>query len=552
MWPPSAYGNRETVARWIESVLSEPRPTTALWIGCEQIYAGADIIQFYRERSFAPVWVDERGPTALGKDLVETLGTTVLHGLRPEDYHSGCINAAVEDLGATPLTDLPGKIKDLAGLDVIMTDAFTILGDHLMGGKVDPENLFPHWTFEKRVLDVFVVLRRLVEHEDLQKALRELAPPHLDYWRLVENAGRLKAIADAGDWPPVPPGATLRSGDTDPRISPLRTRLAIGGDLMSSAATEENYFGEGLAAAVRRFQSRHGLGVDGVVGARTIEALNVPARERLKQLSVNLERWRWLPHRWGDRYVLVNIAAFSLQAGGRDRAPLEMRVIVGEEFSRTPVFSEEMRYLEINPYWNVPPGIARKELLPRIKKNPAYLEKNRFELLAGWKEDSPVLDPAAIEWSKIFSYNFPGRLRQMPGPGNALGRIKFMFPNRFDVYLHDTSNPELFAKTDRALSHGCIRVERPLELALFVLQDDPAWTPERIRGLIDSGKRHVIHLPQRTKVHILYWTCWVDEQHTFHFRRDIYQRDEPLWDALNRQPGGSGPAPLQLSGQGQK
>ncbi len=255
-----------------------------------------------------------------------------------------------------------------------------------------------------------------------------------------------------------------------------------------------------------------------------------------QQVRLNLERWRWLPAEWGEEYLVVNTAAFSL-AGVRDGGEvLRMRVIVGKAAQRTPVFSKDLRYIEINPYWNVPPEIARQEVLPHLRRNPRYLEENHYEWVAGWAEPVRRLDPSEVDWSGLAASDFVGRFRQVPGPWNALGRIKFMFPNPFNVYLHDTSEPGLFERANRALSHGCIRVADPVGLALFVLHGDPRWTRERLEAAMASGKRQVIAVARPLRIHLLYWTAWVEEGGALQFREDVYGRDATLRDALERVP----------------
>ncbi|QCQ23006.1 L,D-transpeptidase family protein [Desulfoglaeba alkanexedens] len=521
-------------ARAVQEILgqsAEPRP---LYIACQKIHVGEDLIRFYADRSFAPAWTDANGLNDLGDELPVHLSGARDHGLDPEDYHLGCIEALADDIRRRSQKGGPPDVVRLASIDILMSDAFLIFASHLACGKVDPEKFHPLWLSPKHKTDILAELKRLLEHRDLRHALGRFAPPHPEYRRLVQAGRELRAVVVGSSWPEVPPGPTLHPGDTSRRVVVLRERLARSGDLPAGEApvAAAEFFDPFLEEAVRRFQKRHGLAVDGVVGPRTLASLNVPPETRLRQILVNLERWRWLPRHLGDRYILVNVAGFSLEAYRSGEKVLTMRVIVGKSYQRTPVFSEKMRYIEVNPYWNVPSSIAVKEYLPKIRKDPGFLKANHMELLSGWGPSSRVLDPRAIDWSRVTQDNFPGRIRQLPGPWNALGRIKFMFPNAFNVYLHDTPERHLFVRPRRALSHGCIRVENPVDLALFVLQNDTSWTREQVKSLIDSGERHVIPLPHPVMVHLLYWTAWVDEAGVIHFREDIYGRDEILSDAL--------------------
>ncbi len=523
---------QRTIPQSIASILGTTTEPKTLFVACQKIHAGRDLIGFYQSREFRPIWVNDHGPTGTAHQLMEVLRETPAHGLNPEDYHISCLQSLFQTTDEARRHRRPLSSRLLASMDVILTDAFMILCSHLSTGRVDPEQLYPQWLSVRDKADILQGLQEVVRLGDVRRTVRRFAPPHDAYWNLVAMVPRLREVIQKGGWPSLPAGPSIHPGESDPRIPLLRARLNLSGDYTAAVETNAAIYDEELERAVRRFQSRHGLEVDGVVGKRTREALNVSARDRLVQLLANLERWRWLPRRWGDRYILVNTADYSLTAYQNGKAQLSMRVIVGKNVTKTPVFSEKMRYLEINPYWNVPRSIAIKEILPKIRKDPGYLARNHYELVSGWNDDGHILDPFQIDWTRIGARNFPGRLRQTPGPWNALGRIKFMFPNRFNVYLHDTPHRHLFRKPRRALSHGCIRIEKPLELALFVLQDDPSWTRSRIEKIIATGKRHVISLPRPCLVHLLYLTAWADKDGVLHFRKDIYDRDRVLIEAL--------------------
>ncbi|MDZ7599500.1 MAG: L,D-transpeptidase family protein [Desulfobacterales bacterium] len=543
---PAGAATGETVATVLREVLQSSADVRNLWVGCERIHAGEDLVAFYRERAFAPVWLQAGGPSSQARDFALVLADAGRHGLIPGEYHYDCIRDWLTHFRRGDQA-LPSGYA-LAGFDIVMTDAFITFASHLVGGKVDPQTIYPQWVARKRSLAVLDVLAELDTHGSIERLLATLAPVHPDYRRQVAAAEELRRIAAAGGWPGLHPAKTLRRDDNDPEVRKLRERLAISGDLRDRSQPEA-YFDAGLEVAVARFQRRHGLAADGVVGPATLRALNVPADQRLAQLLLNLERWRWIPHDLGQRYILVNAADFSLIAVEEGVLRLAMRVIVGEAYQKTPVFSREMRYLEINPYWNVPDSIALEEFLPKIRRNPGFIAANNYQLLSGWSPDSVVIDPASVNWSAVRAGRFPGRLRQLPGPWNALGQIKFMFPNPFNVYLHDTPGRSLFNRQQRALSHGCIRVEKPLELAVFVLEGTPGWDLAAVRAAVDDGARQTVRPVKDCMVHLLYWTAWVDADGTVNFREDIYERDEVLWAALNRQPidrGGDAPV-LRLS-----
>ena len=309
--------------------------------------------------------------------------------------------------------------------------------------------------------------------------------------------------------------------------------MQVSGDLQDAApALLPTMFDEPLDAAVKRFQHRHGLAADGVVGKQTRQALNVPVAQRIEQLMINMERWRWIPHDLGPRYIVVNIADFSLTMVDEGRVRGTMRVVVGRNYRKTPVFSGTMTYLEFNPFWNVPRRLAVEDILPRVRKDPAYLEREGIRIFSGWSEDAVMLSPSEVDWASLNQNYFPIRLQQAPGPKNALGRIKFMFPNPHAVYLHDTPARGLFNRVTRDFSSGCIRVEDPATLAEFVLDGTAGWDRKTITERLGDGEHRIVRLQRPIPVHLLYWTAWADTDGTVFFREDIYGRDAPLMRAL--------------------
>lgn len=337
-----------------------------------------------------------------------------------------------------------------------------------------------------------------------------LPPTHEGYTRLLEARDRYQQVEALGGWVPVPDGPALRLGDQGERVQALRLRLsqqAFADADEAVPAAPDGLFDETLAAAVLAFQHRHGLEPDGVAGPATLRALAEPASAHVRRIEINLERWRELPEdlgAGGERYVLVNIAGFELHAMEDGRSALAMKVIVGKPYTRTPIFTGLMTRVILNPSWYVPGSIVTKEIAPRLRRDPGYLRRENFEVL-------PTRD---------------GRLalRQRPGPNNALGRIKFLFPNRHNVYLHDTPSRSLFNRAVRTFSHGCIRIEKPQELAEWVLGPD-GWTPEDIQDGIAAGRERAVGLTQPIPVHIVYWTAWVDDEGVLQMRNDIYRRD---------------------------
>ncbi len=354
---------------------------------------------------------------------------------------------------------------------------------------------------------------------EAQPALGELCLlPELD-----KALARYRQIADQGGWPPVPTGPALHPGGRSDRIPLLAKRLAATADLTAPPGRGDVFDGD-LARAVRKFQARHGLSADGVVGAKTLVALNVPVGERIRQLAASLKRCQPLPQQLERRHILVNIADFTLKLYEEGTLLLAMPVIVGKTYRQTPVFSRRITSLILNPCWEVPDSIAAKDLLPKIKKDPRYLDKWHLRVLREWGSDEKI-DRAAIDWKRIAVDRFPYRLQQAPGPDNSLGRVKFDLPNPHDVYLHDTPARELFQRDSRAFSSGCIRLARPLELALYLLQGTGLSTMDSLTAAISSQETREIAIPSPIPVYIVYMTAWVDPDGTIQFRPDIYGRN---------------------------
>lgn len=508
------------------------------------IYASPLLPRFYKERDYRPGWSDDNGSLPQVDALLKAIREAEAEGLRPEDYHISEIHSILKEIRRKQASDQSGYLgigphqdpHDLAELDILLTDALLLYGSHLLGGRINPETVDPSWLIEQRERDITETLERALDSNRIEEALKGLLPEHPVYIGLKNTLYRYRVIATRGGWPMVPDGPKMKKGDRGHRVLALRKRLIVGGDLDEKPKVDEELFDHELENALREFQRRHGLQPDGVVGPSTLEALNVPVERRIGQIELNMERWRWLPQYMGRRYVVVNIPSFELYVFEDNHTVIRMRVIVGKPYWNTPVFTSNMTYLVLNPHWNIPPTIFEEETLPRIQKDPGYLSKDRIRVLKGWGEGTGEIDPRTIDWSRVKADRFNYRLRQEPGPRNPLGQIKFMFPNEFNVYLHDTPNKGLFKKTERNFSHGCIRIERPLDLAEYVLRSNPDWTRQRIREEIGKGKTQTVILEESIPVYVLYFTAWVDDDGTIEFRDDVYGRDRALEEALFGRP----------------
>jgi L,D-transpeptidase YcbB len=517
----------------------------ASWKESDRGHVWQELRRFYGKNGYQPVWSGVDGPLPRSAELLDALAVADAEGLpsrlygRPELARElAALKQEKWDL-ATP----EGQ-RRMVDLDVLLSTNFLTLADHLASGRVHPDKLRIDWYTKPRNVDLDAVLALAIDKDggdggSLRPALAGLIPPGPGYTRLRQEHARLLALANQGGWPRLPEGAELQTGATGPAVGLLRARLAASGDLPHGQVEESGAagadgqaggsFDAALEAAVKRFQTRHGLEATGKVDKATLAALNVPAAERANQAALNLERWRWMPTDLGERYLVVNVPEFELEVIEGGRETFRMRVIVGKDQSKTPVFSDRMTFLELNPYWNVPESILRDEIVPGLAKDSGYLAERNMEVVTA---DGT---PAGGDWSGLGAPGSTLRVRQRPGPQNSLGRIKFMFPNEHDIYLHDTPADQLFNRAERDFSHGCIRVERPVDLAAFLLQSDPKWTREAILTALATQETKRVDLPKPLPVHIVYWTAWVEEDGILNFRDDVYGHDAALAEALEKQ-----------------
>ncbi len=489
---------------------------------------------FYQDRDYQPAWLDERGQLGrLVEQLLAVIDNASRDGLQSADYHRMELQQRLRSLRIA----YAPTVRQLADVELLLSDAFFTYAEHLTAGRLNPRQIHDSWILQPRSRDLARVLTAALERRDIDQTLGELLPSHPGYARLRDTLAHHRQLAREGGWPTVPVGEHLEVGVHSMRVATLRARLQASGDLSFDDshvqhvnADFEQLFDADLEQAVRRFQARHGLAVDGVVGPQTLNALNVPITTRIHQLELNLERLRWLPEDLGQRYILVNIPAQRMWVIEDGQVVIDSRVVVGQRSRATPVFTEQMSYLVFSPYWHIPRSIAVRDKLPLLQRDPYALQADRIRIFSAGQE----IDPGTVDWQQVTARNFDFRMRQEPGSRNALGGVKFMFPNRHNVYIHDTPGRSLFNRSQRALSSGCVRTDAPVELAEYLLHDQPDWSPERITWAMQQRRERRVNLTEPIPVHLFYWTAWVDEHNVVHFHDDIYHQDVALNQALYR------------------
>ena len=472
------------------------------------------IAAHYQQNAFKPIWLVDQLPTQKARDAVEILLNAADHGLNPQDYEA---NALFQKLGARG----PDTLVDL---EVNLSRAVVAYAQHLNAGRLDPKAVNREIVIYPKAVASNAILDRLRNTNSIQIFLRLLAPHTDRYERLRIALNAYKLISAKGGWSVVREGEVIKPGSVvaEDRLVALRKRMIEAGHLKENTSVGENY-DDVLVQAVKDFQLHHGLEPDGAIGPQTLAQMNTGIEKRIRTMELNLERRRWMQNDYGRYYVFANLADQVVKLV-RDEKTIHAELIqVGQTFHRTPVFSDVMEYIELNPYWNVPYSISTKEYLPKLKANAGALVSQNIKVL----RDGKIVSPFSIPWNSYSRKYFPVRLRQDSGKKNALGRVKFMFPNKFNVYIHDTPSKYKFKKASRYFSHGCLRLKDPLVMAEKILGPE-GWSRKKIDGVIRGGNRRVVRLKTKIPVHVTYLTAWVNKDGAVHFRRDIYGRDKIL------------------------
>ena len=479
--------------------------------------------KFYADQKQASYWLDGGKFSSHGKALLEALSQANTHGLNPEDYGL----RRIKDLHDNRLRKSDAQVQ----AELLLMHSYLDYYQHLAQGRYPELMQETQWHITQNDYSEAEALARLRKLGP-DKALMSVLPAHSDYALLRDARKLMQAMVKAGGWPQIPAGGLLKAGMSSELVPTLRKRLQLAGYLpKGSRSAEANLYDDAMVAALKAFQRDNGLQEDGVLGAQGRAMLNYPAKKRLAQIDANLERLRWLPAKLADDRLVVNIAAFNLRGYRGGEELINMRVVVGEEKHQTPTFADQLDYIEINPYWSIPNSIVVNELAPKLVENINYLKSRNMQIYEGW-EDDDTIDADDIDWEDYTEPGviFPHVIKQDPGPGNALGRIKFMFPNQYSIYLHDTPEINLFWAADRSYSHGCVRVHKPMDVADFILRNTKDWDMQRVKETLEDTDNTRVELGKadRMQVLIYYQTAWADEAGRLYFRPDVYQRDEHL------------------------
>jgi len=528
-YPATGLANTdEAIAEAIEILLNTDLQADPHYQNFDPIACDEEFKAFYQKRNFKPIWIENSEVNDRATVAREYIENSYLEGLRPEKYGIRTLNDLWQQTDAL----------SLAKLDLLLTMASMSYFYDSSFGRIQPSISNPDLFPEAGVcnLSPYLFLQEIITSADPSSYFAGLQPQHQFYTFLKIGLSRYLSIKAGGGWPVIEAGKTLRPGDSDEKIPHLRRRLLIEGDYREIRHDDGDLvYDAELIEAVRVFQQRHGLKSDGIIGKETYRQLQSTVDAAIEKITINLARWRWMDHDLGSNYVLVNIANFDLIGVKENETDLHLSVVVGANRHQTPVFSSLIQYVEFNPFWTIPVSIATKEELPALRKDPYHLQKRNVRLLSGWEADAHEIDSTKIDWLNVSERQMRSYvLRQDPGPGNALGYIKFVFPNNYSIYLHDTPHRNLFAENRRNFSHGCIRVSTPELLADFLLRGpDSGWDKEKIMDAISTGKNRVEILPVKMPIHLTYQTAWGDAAGTVHFNADIYDRDKALLKALD-------------------
>ncbi|OOG77405.1 murein L,D-transpeptidase [Algoriphagus sp. A40] len=493
----------------------------------------AEIHVFYDGRNFEEAWSANGILLERAYELRFEIRQSKFDGLNPEDYYSTLIDSFFQKFESNKKSGVANDLGEVAQLDLLLTDGFFKLAAHLERGKVDPGQLGSDWEISRKSqkADLTALLLQAVQSNEIRRNLESLYPDFTIYRKGREVIRALDELRkqDSLDWKNIKVDKAIKVGDSHNAIPAIRERLQFWGHLSAYTYADPKFYDSTLFIGVKSFQARNGMEPDGAIGKNTAAGLNSSPTSLMDKAAVNMERLRWLPDTVREaEFILVNIANYQLDYLKNLDTLLSAKVIVGKQYHESPIFTAPMSYIVFSPYWNIPPSITKSEIIPAVRRNPSYLSQKNMEVVTNAGKH---VDPNSVNWS---SRSFPYMIRQKPGGSNSLGLVKFMFPNSHNVYIHDTPARTLFAKEDRALSHGCIRIQDPAKFAEILLKDVPGWTPEKIDNAMHHTEEQIVRLPRKIPVVLVYLTFWADSKGQPHFRQDIYDRDEEVLELLKK------------------
>ncbi len=494
--------------------------------------------KFYRERQYRLGWFKDNELVPQAAQLLQTIAKAGNEGLDPNKYQVKDLAKLFNQLKIAP--DPAGRDALEREIDVALSGTYFNWASDFYRGVANPHDAKnAAWQVKPNKIKLHKALLTLLGERKSKYGYYEFAPLHPEYNNLKKALAAYRAREAAGGWPVLPPALSLRPGQSSPAVPALRQRLL--GAPADPATPPSSSYDKALVSAVKIFQADAGLRPNGVVSGATLRELNVPIGQRIDQILLNMERWRWLPKKFEPDYLLVNIPEYRLHVIEKGQEALTMRVIVGKALTATPIFSDKMEYVVLAPYWNVPFSIIENELRDKLVADPSYLDRLDMEVVKGYGRKAVVIDPATVDWATVTQATFKYTLRRRPGPKNDLGNAKFIFPNSNDIYLHDTPHGELFSQVSRNFSHGCVRVEEPIKLAAYLLRDKPEWDQQTILDSIATHREKYITLTKKLPVYLVYLTAWADGDGHAHFRDDIYGHDKTLARELFIKPAGAAP-----------
>lgn len=500
--------------------------------------------KFYGDRDYRLAWFKDNEPVPQVEKFLSAIDRASKEGLDPKNYRVLDYEGMLKRYNEMGSKD-SARLKLQEEIDIALTASYFNYASDFYRGRVSPQNVSQiDWGVKQNKIKLHKALQTILEERESTYPYYEFEALHKGYTDLRSALQKYRAIQEKGGWVKVQLPSDkkkLQKGDTAVAVLQIRQRLNPE-QKVNATDPKLKLFDEDIEKQVKQFQLLHGLDQDGIVGGTTLSTMNVPVEQRIDQIMVNMERWRWIPKRLvpkklDQKFIWVNIPEYKLyiyedpngepDAERSYKEVMNMKVVVGKTLHSTPIFSDKMEYVVMAPYWNVPNSIVENEIKPAMLKNPGYLDRNNMEIVTKEKNPKPI-SVSSIDWESVTEKNFPYMVRQKPGPKNSLGSIKFLFPNEHAVYLHDTPADALFNQTNRGFSHGCVRLEKPVELAKYVLKDMPEWNESTIRGTINGGEEKWVTLPKEIQVYLVYFTTWVDDKGQIHFREDIYGHDKKL------------------------